>query len=118
MDSPTVCVLVNQRAPVPAVHNRRREWLQAGQQLRFAGGLCMDVQIDPSAGIYALNLRWHRGDVTHAVLSGYEPVSLVSDCGVRVVLRAVAMRTDVPFAVLVEVEGVTARPCFRIGVAA
>ena len=118
MDSSTVCVLVNQRAPVPSIEHRRREWLLAGQQLRFPGGLCMDVQIDPSAGIYAMNLRWHRAGCTHAMLTGYEPVSLASDCGMRVVLRAIAMRADVPFAVLVEVEGLSDRPRFRIGVAA
>ena len=33
-------------------------------------------------------------------------------------MRAIAMRADVPFAVLVEVEGLSDRPRFRIGVAA
>lgn len=118
MASSTICVLVNQRAPVPSIEHRRREWLLAGQQLRFPGGLCMDVQIDPSAGIYAMNLRWHRAGSTHAMLTGYEPVSLASDCGMRVVLRAIAMRDDVPIAVLVEVEGIAEPPRYRIGLAA
>ena len=111
--------IINAHVPRPAPANRRRTWVRAGEQLRFASGLRMAVQSHIAVGGRRdLVLRWHHGAHSVAALTCYEPVSLIDDCGLRVVVRAVAMQGEAPIALLMEVEGVSQPPLFAIEVAA
>lgn len=111
-----VIQMINRAVPVPAAADRRRRWVRVGQQVRFPSGLLMDVQLHRSlTGAQDLRLRWHYGTHTMGAFTCYEPVNLVSDCGMRMVIRAVAMRAAVPVAVLVEIEAVRAVPVVAIG---
>jgi len=102
--------MINRHVPVPARSHRRREWVRVGEQLRFASGLRMRVEYHQCFGGSDLRMHWHFGPNSMGALTCYEPVSLVSDCGQRVVIRAVAMVSGKPVAVLAEVEGVECEP--------
>ncbi|MGS1128501.1 hypothetical protein ACVCL3_16010 [Rhodanobacter sp. UC4437_H4] len=108
--------LINRTVAIPPPAARRRRWVRVGQCMRFPSGLQVDVQCATAInGHPDLHLRWHFGTATMAAVTCYEPVSLVSDCGLRVVIRAVAQRAGVPVAVLMELEAVKAAPVASIG---
>lgn len=106
--------LINGRVPVPPAVSRRRVWVRVGEQMRFASGLCALVELHQGAAGSDLRMHWQFGPNSMGALTCYEPVSLVSDCGQRVVIRAVAMIDSKPIAVLVEIEGVDCAPRARI----
>lgn len=106
--------MINRRVPVPAPASRRRQWVRIGEQLRFASGLCARLELHHGIAGVDLRMHWHFGPNSMGALTCYEPVSLVSDCGQRVVIRAVALVADQPIAVLAEIEGVDCEPRARI----
>jgi len=106
--------MINRHVPVPSADARRRSWVRVGEQLRFASGLCGRVELHRGLAGLDLRMHWHFGANRMGALTCYEPVSLVSDCGQRVVIRAVALHADQPIAVLVEVEGVDCEPRARV----
>lgn len=110
--------MINRHVPVPPAASRRRQWVRVGQQMRFASGLC--ARVDLHQGIAGLDLRlfWHFGANSIGAMTCYEPVSLISDCGQRVVIRAVAMIQGKAIAVLAEIEGVDCAPRARVECAA
>lgn len=110
--------LINRQVPVPPASARRRAWVRVGHQLRFSSGLCGRVELYQGIAGVDLRMHWHFGPNSMGALTCYEPVSLVSDCGQRVVIRAVAAIAGKPVAVLAEVEGVNCAPWARIELAA
>ena len=106
--------MINRHVPVPLRTSRRRVWVRVGEQLRFASGLCGQVELHQGVAGQDLRMHWHFGPSSMGALTCYEPVSLVSDCGQRVVIRAVAVLRGQPLAVLAEVEGVDCLPRARI----
>jgi hypothetical protein len=110
--------LINRHVPIPPRSARRRVWVRVGQQLRFASGLCARVELQQGIAGSDLRMYWHFGPSSMGALTCYEPVSLVSDCGQRVVIRAVAVLRGQPLAVLAEVEGVDCLPRARVEEAA
>lgn len=106
--------MINRHVPVPSAASRRRKWVRVGQQMRFASGLCGRVELHHGVAGSDLRMYWHFGATSMGALTCYEPVSLVSDCGQRVVIRAVAMLAGQPIAVLAEIEGVDCLPRARI----
>lgn len=106
--------LINRHVPVPPASARRRAWVRVGEQLRFASGLCARVELHQGIAGIDLRMYWHFGPTSMGALTCYEPVSLVSDCGQRVVIRAVATASGQPIAVLAEIEGVDCAPRARI----
>lgn len=110
--------LINQHVAVPPLTARRRVWVRMSEQLRFASGLRMRVEMHRALSGEDLRLSWNFGVGKIAALTCYEPVSLISDCGQRVVIRAVALAAGKPIAVLAEVEGVECLPHASVEVAA
>lgn len=106
--------LINRHMPVPPRQSRRRVWVRVGEQMRFASGLCGRVELHQGIAGQDLRMYWHFGANSMGAQTCYEPVSLVSDCGQRVVIRAVALIADKPIAVLAEIEGVDCAPRARI----
>lgn len=106
--------LINRHVPVPPRCQRRRVWVRVGHQLRFSSGLCGRVELHQGLAGLDLRMVWHFGPSSMAAMTCYEPVSLVSDCGQRVVIRAVAMVEGQPIAVLAEIEGVECEPRAQI----
>lgn len=106
--------LINRLVPIPPRQSRRRFWVRVGEQMRFSSGLVGQVEMHQGIAGHDLRLHWHFGANSMGVLTCYEPVSLVSDCGQRVVIRAVAMAGQSPIAVMVEIEGVDCVPHARI----
>lgn len=109
-----VIQLINRHVLVPPRSTRRRVWVRVGEQMRFASGLCGRVELHQGIAGTDLRMRWHFGPNSMAALTCYEPVSLVSDCGQRVVIRAVAALRGTPIAVMAEIEGVGCEPLARI----
>jgi hypothetical protein len=88
--------------------------VRVGHQLRFSSGLCGRVELYQGIAGVDLRMHWHFGPNSMGALTCYEPVSLVSDCGQRVVIRAVAALRGTPIAVMAEIEGVGCEPLARI----
>lgn len=99
-----VITLVNRHVPVPAKLHRRRLWAYVGQTFKFCLGVYLTIerQRDGDDRRLVLNFR-------HDLGSGVLPHDQLLRIGeVSIVPRALALRDDVPVALMLELA---AEPC-------
>lgn len=100
--------IINCTVPYPARERRRRVWLCNGDSLRFAGGIRLTVAMERAVGaVPALWLYFARAGATGMSVTAYTPVSLRSEAGCTVVVRAIAVSGHgEPLAAMLEIDGV------------